>query len=64
MLRWGASFSLRLGLWTPDHSQSSSSSRLLGFLGDAPFKRVLKVNFEATLPSCSVLMVKLSSKRS
>jgi len=40
---------------------SSSSSSVFGFRGETPFKRVVKVNLYATLPSCSVLMVNLSS---
>lgn len=45
-------------------SHSSSSSSVMGFLGETPLRRVVKVNFDATLPSCNVFMVSLSSKRS
>lgn len=43
---------------------ASSLSKVVGSLGEAPFKMVVKVNFNATLPSCRVFIDNCSSKLS
>ena len=43
---------------------SSLVSNVLGSLGEAPFKKVVNVNLDATLPSCKVRRVKCSSNSS
>ena len=39
-------------------------SKVLGSLGEAPFRSVVNVNLDATLPSCKVRKVRRSSNRS
>ena len=46
------------------YAHSSLASKVLGSLGEAPFRSVVNVNLDATLPSCRVLKVRCSSNRS